>query len=53
MGTELGVEADRLPAGRRHPHVEVLVLEDLLERLADAGLVVHDENPMTHGRGAP
>jgi len=50
---ELRVERDRLAAGGRYSDLEVLVLEHLLERLADAGFVVNDENPMTHGRGAP
>ena len=44
---------DRLAAGRRDPHLEALVLEHLLEGLADAGFVVDDEDPMAHERGAP
>ena len=50
---ELRVDADRLSAGRGDANVQVLVLEDLLERLANARLVVDDENPVTHDRGAP
>ena len=36
MGPELGVERDRLAAGGGDPHLQVLVLEHLLQRLADA-----------------
>ena len=50
---ELGVDRDRLAAGGGDPDLQVLVLEHLLQRLADAGFVVDDEDPMTHGRGAP
>ena len=53
MGAELGVEGDRLAAGRGHADLQALVLQHLLQRLADAGFVIDDEDPMTHGRGAP
>ena len=48
MGMELRVERDGLAAGRRDPDLEILVLEDLFERLPDAGFVVDDEDAMTH-----
>jgi hypothetical protein len=50
---ELGIEADRLATRRRHPDFEVLVLQDLLQRLANALLVVHNEHAMAHERVAP
>ena len=53
VGTELGVDRDRLAAGRRHADLQLLVLQHLLQRLPDAGFVVDDQDPMTHGRGAP
>src|SRR3712207_8643347 len=46
VGPEVGVDGDRLPARRGHADLQVFVLEHLLERLADARLVVHDENPI-------
>ncbi len=53
LWAELRVQGDRLTTRRGYPHLQVLVLQDLLERLPNTRLVVHDENPMTHDREAP
>src|SRR5439155_1630422 len=48
VGPELGVEAQRLGAGGARAHFEVLVLEQLGQRLTDALLVVHDQHAPAH-----
>ena len=50
MGPELGVQRDRFAAGGRDPHLEILVLQHLLQRLPDPGFVIDDQDPMAHGR---
>ena len=42
----LGVEADFRPARKAHPALRVSGLPALLERLRDAGVIVHDDEPL-------
>ena len=53
VGPELGVHGDRLAARGGHPHHQILVLQHLLQGLPDPRLVIDDQDPMAHGRGAP
>jgi hypothetical protein len=53
MWPELGVEADRLAARSGDPHLEIFVLQDLLQRLANALLVVNDQHPVAHDGVVP
>ena len=45
---ELGIQLQRLPAGRTRPHFDGFVLEQLLQRFADALLVVDHEDAPAH-----
>src|SRR5215204_2910603 len=53
MGPELGIDRDRLTAGRGNFDDQLLIFEHLLQSLANTRLIVDDQNPMCHGRGFP
>ncbi len=48
VGAELGVDRDCFAAGARAADRVALVLEDLLQRLADTGFVVNHQNALGH-----
>src|SRR5690349_12582492 len=53
MRSEVRVEREGFTTGSSDPDGHMLVLQHLLERLPNAGLVVHDEDPIFHARGTP
>src|SRR5204862_418815 len=49
MGPELGVALQRLASRGARPHVDLLVFQHLRQRLADALLVIDDQDAPAHG----
>ena len=48
VGPVLGEEGDAFTPGARRPHLHALILEHLLEGLADACFVIDNEYPISH-----